>query len=92
MELENGRLVSEILHLKKSATGIRDSLSDTLMGKDELNNQIQNLKTSDEQTKSKVNLIVKVDLIVNQSPSINFIVNRFTLFNSCSKINNLVVK
>ncbi|XP_067928454.1 golgin subfamily A member 4-like [Watersipora subatra] len=57
VELQNEAFKNEVMHLKKSATGIRDSLSDSLFGKDELNNTIQDLRSTNEHTKSRLSQV-----------------------------------
>lgn len=55
VELENERLTSKVLQLEKNASNMRDNLSDSLMGKDELNSQIQGIKSTEREAKSRVN-------------------------------------
>ena len=49
-------MTSRLLHLEKSAGDLRENLSDTFLGKDELNSQIQNIRTSERSAKSKVSV------------------------------------
>lgn len=52
--MDNERLNSKVLHMEKSAVDLRENLSDTFLGKDELNSQIQNIRSSEQGAKSKV--------------------------------------
>jgi len=57
------------LHLEKSASDLRENMSNTYLGKNELNSRIQNMKSAEKQARAKAsrNFLILAHLIASLS-------------------------